>query len=470
MVRATPHSSRTLRVMFSSFLLLFATAAVASADEVKVTVTNLAPADGVLLTPVWIGFHNGFFEIYNLGEPVTAGLEQLAEDGDTSAFMDEFLLAQPGGLQVTLGSTPLAAGESRSINFEVDLANHQYFSYAAMVIPSNDAFIANASPVAHRAFDTTGRFTPIEIDVYGRDVVDAGTEVNDEAEASTAGLGQSVPNTGDVQAGAAAVHPGFLDGGRILTARPDADFKRPGYPIARITVEFAERTTLEFTGDGGQEVPSVVTDASAACRLELTEGEDRVTVECHHDVVDPVAAHVHIGERGENGPVVFAFASPISPISETFPITSSQVEELLAGSYYVNIHTDANPGGEVRAQIDGCFEGPRNLCLLGERFEVSATWETNQGTSGSAIARPATSDSGQFTFFDTDNVELDIKVLGGCAVNDNYWVFIAGLTDVQVDIVVTDTQTGQTQEYSSPLGTPFELVRDVQAFPCSSSN
>jgi hypothetical protein len=54
------------------------------------------------------------------------------------------------------------------------------FSYLAIVIPSNDAFIGNADPQAHRLFDAYGTFLGAYFTIYGSDVPDAGPEVNDE--------------------------------------------------------------------------------------------------------------------------------------------------------------------------------------------------------------------------------------------------------------------------------------------------
>jgi hypothetical protein len=61
-------------------------------------------------------------------------------------------------------------------------------------------------------------------------------------------------------------------------------------------------------------------------------------------------------------------------------------------------------------------------------------------------------------------VELVAKVLNGCGVNNHYWVFLAGLTNVSVTVNVEDTLTGDTQTYTNPLGTPFLPVQDTKAF------
>ncbi|HXM78695.1 MAG TPA: hypothetical protein VOA00_05615, partial [Thermoanaerobaculia bacterium] len=61
-------------------------------------------------------------------------------------------------------------------------------------------------------------------------------------------------------------------------------------------------------------------------------------------------------------------------------------------------------------------------------------------------------------------VEVVVKVLNGCGVNSRYWTFAGGLTDVNVILTVTDTQTGVVQTYVNPQGTPFEPIQDTSAF------
>lgn len=65
-----------------------------------------------------------------------------------------------------------------------------------------------------------------------------------------------------------------------------------------------------------------------------------------------VAAHIHgPADPGQNAGPVVPFASAASPIKGTATLTDAQAAELAAGKYYVNIHTAANKGGEIRGQI-----------------------------------------------------------------------------------------------------------------------
>jgi subtilisin family serine protease len=110
----------------------------------------------------------------------------------------------------------------------------------------------------------------------------------------------------------------------------------------------------------------------------------------------------------------------------------------------------------------GCH-GPDALCLGGGRFAVRVGWTAPDGRRGSGAARPLTDDSGLFTFFDPDNVELVVKVLDGCALNGRFWVFAGGLTDLEIELEVEDLLSGDARTYHSPGGAPFATLRDPQA-------
>ena len=111
-----------------------------------------------------------------------------------------------------------------------------------------------------------------------------------------------------------------------------------------------------------------------------------------------------------------------------------------------------------------CLTGGATLCLNDARFKISVTWKTKAGQTGSGQAVQLTTDTGYFWFFNQENVELTIKVLNGCSVNNRYWVFVSGLTNVEVNLTVTDTVTGQVKTYTSPEGKTFETKLDTNAF------
>jgi hypothetical protein len=113
-----------------------------------------------------------------------------------------------------------------------------------------------------------------------------------------------------------------------------------------------------------------------------------------------------------------------------------------------------------------CTPNATTLCLNGGRFRVNVAWATNSGGSGAGQGVALTTDSGYFWFFNSANIELVVKVLDACAVNDHFWVFAGGLTNVDVVMTITDTETGAQRSYTNPLGTAFAPLQDTSAFDC----
>jgi len=112
-----------------------------------------------------------------------------------------------------------------------------------------------------------------------------------------------------------------------------------------------------------------------------------------------------------------------------------------------------------------CTPDEHTLCLGQGRFAVTATFQvTPLGVSEDAHAVPVTDQTGNFWFFDPNNIELIVKILNGCTGFDSYWFFAAGLTNVGVSISVLDERSGMQKTYQSPLGTPFMPIQDTSSF------
>ncbi|HEV7516768.1 MAG TPA: PKD domain-containing protein, partial [Thermoanaerobaculia bacterium] len=114
--------------------------------------------------------------------------------------------------------------------------------------------------------------------------------------------------------------------------------------------------------------------------------------------------------------------------------------------------------------VGGCVQSATRLCLVDNRFAVDVAWRTPQGTSGQGQAVQLTRDTGYFWFFNSANVEMVLKVLDACNGFNHFWVFAGGLTNVRVDITVTDTVAGTVKTYSNPQSTPFQPIQDTSAF------
>jgi acetyl esterase/lipase len=109
-----------------------------------------------------------------------------------------------------------------------------------------------------------------------------------------------------------------------------------------------------------------------------------------------------------------------------------------------------------------CVPSATVLCLRG-RFRVEAAREANGELGPARVVPFGSPDSGLFSFFGTDNWELLVKVLDGCAANGHYWVYSAATTDVRYVLTVTDVRTGQSARYENQAGKPAPAVTDAEA-------
>jgi hypothetical protein len=120
--------------------------------------------------------------------------------------------------------------------------------------------------------------------------------------------------------------------------------------------------------------------------------------------------------------------------------------------------------GEPQSLLAGCFTDATSLCLGGGRFRVSATFRApGQSTAQTASAVPIASDSGAFSFFSANNLELLVKVVDGRAFNGKFWVFIGSASNVEYTVTVTDMSNGSNRIYTNPQGT-LASYADTNAF------
>ena len=123
-------------------------------------------------------------------------------------------------------------------------------------------------------------------------------------------------------------------------------------------VNLSAGTGFNSNLDGDQENPPVITNAMGTSSLTLTDAglEFSVTVEG----LTFTAAHFHNGAVGVNGGVVRTItddfvgntATGLWTSTDAEPLTPELIAELLAGNIYFNIHNAANPGGEIRGQVN----------------------------------------------------------------------------------------------------------------------
>lgn len=185
----------------------------------EISITNLTP--GQTFTPRLLVTHSPDIALFALGEPASAALEILAEGGNTQPLAD---LAEGAGAHTMTVDGLLGPGET-STGVIVGL-DSDVLSVAAMLIPTNDTFVAlNGMPLP-----VAGSVT------YYLKAYDAGTEENDQLCSSIPGPtcgGEDVSEPADGDEGFVHVSNGFhrLRGN---TLRPeDYDWRNP---VARVTV------------------------------------------------------------------------------------------------------------------------------------------------------------------------------------------------------------------------------------------
>ena len=261
-------------------------------EQVHVRVENLQEDGGFFFTSVWAGLHDGDFDLFDSGAAPSPGLEALAEDGNPEILQDEF--AQPGRLQTQAGPTPIAPGAIFESSIDViNPENYQYFSFASMMLPSNDAFFGNENPGAYPIFDAAGNaLGPVEIYIFAEDIYDAGTEANDVLGLPfvPAAAGTTATDTTDgislVTDGLAPYVGAVTAPGTTIATGLDA-----GEPIAKITVYAGPARTC-----GGADVT-----VNLALGEMPTEGDDVILGTDGADVIDGLGGADYIcGEGGDD--------------------------------------------------------------------------------------------------------------------------------------------------------------------------
>ncbi len=229
--------------LIAAATLIAALPAVASATNFKVEITNLTNAN--YFTPILVAAHKQDLDMFELGEPASAALQAIAEGGDVSGM--QTALDDAGaetGVAETPGPTPLLAPGETAVALLDVRGRNRWVSLAAMILPTNDAFIGLDAERLRLREQTFYLYA-----------YDAGTEVNDELMnpgaggapgvagipgdpsglAGTGGSGQTTVETNTT----VHVHRGILGDDDPLGGLSDLDRSahRWGTPVAMVTIQ-----------------------------------------------------------------------------------------------------------------------------------------------------------------------------------------------------------------------------------------
>ncbi|WP_407194117.1 CHRD domain-containing protein [Bradyrhizobium sp. STM 3566] len=112
---------------------------------------------------------------------------------------------------------------------------------------------------------------------------------------------------------------------------------------------------LKATLDGKSEVPATTTSGTGTADLNYDAASKKLSWTVTYSGLSgpATAAHFHgPAEAGKNAGVAVAIPNAASsPVKGEATLTDAQAADLLGGKYYINIHTAANPGGEIRGQV-----------------------------------------------------------------------------------------------------------------------
>ena len=112
---------------------------------------------------------------------------------------------------------------------------------------------------------------------------------------------------------------------------------------------------MKATLDGKSEVPPNASAGTGTADIDYDPASKKLSWKVTYSGLSgpATAAHFHgPAEAGKNAGVAVAIPNAAaSPVKGEATLTEAQAADLLGGKYYINIHTAANPGGEIRGQV-----------------------------------------------------------------------------------------------------------------------
>ncbi len=175
-----------------------------NARTYSVTVTNVT--EGQILTPPVFAAHNRSADVFDVGQPASFGVKEIAENGNLAPLADA-LTGVKGVRDSGIGGGadgPLFAGDSRTFSIETN-RTARLLSTVQMVVCTNDGITGiDSTPLPVKLGETVTVYTV---------AYDAGTEIN------TNSLDDFVPPCSGFETGTGTSNPALAEGG-VITMHP----------------------------------------------------------------------------------------------------------------------------------------------------------------------------------------------------------------------------------------------------------
>jgi len=116
----------------------------------------------------------------------------------------------------------------------------------------------------------------------------------------------------------------------------------------------ADSASFTATLSGAAEVPANASTGTGTLEAKLDTSNNLLTWTLTYSGLTGPATMAHFhgpAMPGANAGVALPFPSAASPVAGKATLTAAQVADLMAGKWYANVHTAANPGGEIRGQL-----------------------------------------------------------------------------------------------------------------------
>ena len=123
--------------------------------------------------------------------------------------------------------------------------------------------------------------------------------------------------------------------------------------LGAVGVGVASAVDVKVTLSGSQEVPPVTTSATGSGTITVA-ADQSISGSIKTTGVKGTAAHIHVGAAGTNGPVIVPLTKAGDDgwaVGPGAKLQDAHYQAFKDGNLYVNVHSEANKGGEIRGQI-----------------------------------------------------------------------------------------------------------------------